>query len=148
MQSYQNILCATDFSAHSVAAVERAVDMAQRNDAHLTLLHVVEYFPEDRSNLQIAPEDADPATFRKEQAFKLLDELAQRLKFETAQKEVRFSSRSAKQEIVQFAMQQNIDLIVLSTHGHHGITGILGSTANGVLQSATCDVLAVRALES
>ncbi len=36
------------------------------------------------------------------------------------------------------------DLIVLGTHGRHGLGLILGSTANGVLHGASCDVLAVR----
>ena len=61
MERYQNILCATDFSNHCRAAAERAADMAARYGAQLTLLHVVEYFPVDRSNVEIAPENVDPA---------------------------------------------------------------------------------------
>ena len=36
------------------------------------------------------------------------------------------------------------DLIVVGSHGRHGLALLLGSTANGVLHGATCDVLAVR----
>ena len=36
------------------------------------------------------------------------------------------------------------DVIVVGSHGRHGIALLLGSTANGVLHGATTDVLAVR----
>jgi len=79
MERYQNILCATDFSNHCRAAAERAADMARRYGAQLTLLHVVEYFPEDRSNVEIAPENVDPAAYREEKARESIAELAQHL---------------------------------------------------------------------
>ena len=46
--------------------------------------------------------------------------------------------------ILDVAEQENVDLIVLGSHGRHGIKLLLGSTANGVLHHASCDVLAVR----
>lgn len=49
-----------------------------------------------------------------------------------------------KQEIVRIAEQENVDLIVVGSHGRHGLALLLGSTANGVLHYAKCDVLAVR----
>jgi universal stress protein A len=52
------------------------------------------------------------------------------------------------QEIVQIAKQEQIDLIVVGSHGRHGLALLLGSTANSILHHATCDVLAVRLLEN
>ena len=46
--------------------------------------------------------------------------------------------------IVEVAERENIDLIVLGSHGKHGVALLLGSTADGVLHHAKCDVLAVR----
>jgi universal stress protein A len=37
-----------------------------------------------------------------------------------------------------------MDLIIIGSHGRHGIRILLGSTANAILHSAKCDVLAVR----
>jgi universal stress protein A len=37
-----------------------------------------------------------------------------------------------------------MDLVVVGSHGRHGLSLLLGSTANGVLHGAGCDVLAVR----
>ena len=50
-------------------------------------------------------------------------------------------------DIVRMAEEQQIDLIIIGSHGRHGIRRLLGSTANGVLHHATCDVLAVRLTE-
>jgi universal stress protein A len=47
-------------------------------------------------------------------------------------------------EIRRKAEEISADVIVLGTHGRHGLGRMLGSTANGVLHGAPCDVLAVR----
>jgi universal stress protein A len=49
-----------------------------------------------------------------------------------------------RQEIHQLAKAQHCDLIVVGSHGRHGLALLLGSTANDVLHGAPCDVLAVR----
>jgi universal stress protein A len=51
---------------------------------------------------------------------------------------------SPKQEIIRIAEENAVDLIVVGSHGRHGLALLLGSTANGVLHHANCDVLAVR----
>lgn len=145
MERYHNILCATDFSEHCRAAADRAADTARLNGAKLTLLHIVEHFPEDRSNVEIAPEDVDPAAYREKRARAALAELAQELGCDDARQEVRFSTYSAEHEIVRFANERAADLIVIASHGRHGITSILGSTTYGVTHKAPCDVLTVRA---
>jgi universal stress protein A len=144
MENYKNILCAVDFSELSDAAALRAASLARQTGAHFTLLHVVEYFPENRSNEIIAPECTDPAEYRENEARKGLFEQANRLAYKEARLEVLFTPHSAWHEIISFAGANNIDLIVLGCHGHHGIARLVGSTANGVLNHAPCDVLAIR----
>ncbi|HEY9033027.1 MAG TPA: universal stress protein [Pseudomonadales bacterium] len=46
--------------------------------------------------------------------------------------------------ILQTAEKRGSDLIVLGSQSRRGLRALLGSTANSVLQRATCDVLAVR----
>lgn len=145
MEGYRNILCAIDFSPYSESAVERAVVLARSTGAQLTLLHVVEFFPEDRSNEQIAPEDTDPKHYRMSRARAELAEQARHLGEIEATQEVVVSEHSAKHEIVRFAEEGKMDLIVVASHGLHAISALLlGSTADGVLHTAPCDVLAVR----
>ena len=47
-------------------------------------------------------------------------------------------------EIHRLAQEKEIDLIIVGSHGRHGLALLLGSTANSVLHGANCDVLAVR----
>lgn len=145
MKAYRNILCATDFSDHCRAAAERAADLARAYGARLTLLHVVEHFPVDRSNVDIAPEDVDPAAYHEEKARAALASLAKELRFDKVGQEVRFSMESARNEILRYVEEHDTDLVVVASHGHHGITSILGSTTYGMTHRSPCDVLAVRA---
>jgi len=144
MKAYSHILCATDFSEYSELAVERAKDLGKQHHAKITLLHVVENFPEDRSNELIAPEDIDPASYREDQARARLSDLTKQFECADAELVVLFSSYSAGREIVRYATGCQADLIVVASHGHHGLAALLGSTANTVVQTATCDVLVVR----
>jgi universal stress protein A len=52
------------------------------------------------------------------------------------------------QEMHNLAKQTDIDLIVVGSHGRHGLALIFGSTSNSVLHGASCDVLAVRITDS
>jgi universal stress protein A len=51
------------------------------------------------------------------------------------------------QEMHNMAKNDEVDLIVVGSHGRHGLALIFGSTSNSVLHGASCDVLAVRISE-
>jgi universal stress protein A len=55
---------------------------------------------------------------------------------------------SPKVEIIRVAGEIHADLIVVGSHGRHGLGLLLGSTASSVIHHAACDVLAVRARET
>ena len=55
---------------------------------------------------------------------------------------------SPKTEILALAEDNNADLIVVGSHGRHGLGLLLGSTASSVLHHAKCDVMAVRLIDS
>jgi universal stress protein A len=144
MAIYKYVVCAVDFSPHSEIVATRAIELANQFGAQLTLLYVVENFPEDRSNEIIAPEHIDPAEYRKNIALQGLTELCERLQYREASYEILFSMHSAWHEIVRFTGENTVDLIVAGSHGSYGATSLLGSTANGVVNHAPCDVLVVR----
>lgn len=146
MGIYGHILCAVDFSRHSEVACVRAITLVKKFNGRLTLLHVIENFPEVRSNEIIAPEDIDPTTYRQSQAQKQLSDMGKQLQYEQATQQVVFTPYSAWHEIVHFSDDNQVDLIVLGSHGSFGITTLLGSTAHGVVNHAPCDVLTVRAI--
>ncbi len=143
MSLYKDILTSTDFSSTADKALVRANELAELTGAKLTILHVLEHFPEDIPNDTIAPENADPQRYYLESARKRLQESLNKLKITGAVSEILVSTHSAAKEIVHYASKNNIDLIVLAQHGSRGILSSLGSTTGNVLHNATMDVLSV-----
>lgn len=146
MESYRHVLCATDFSAGSARACGRAAALATCFEARLTLLHVVDHFPEDRSNQNIPPEDMDPQDYEEQEARRRLGELASGVAFKDAHLAVRFVSRSAWQEIADYAREAGADLLVLSEHVHGGLRALMPSTVGHLSVHPACDLLVVPAL--
>jgi nucleotide-binding universal stress UspA family protein len=142
MQDYHNILLATDFSETASLAARRAERIAVQNRAKLTLLHVIEHFPEDMPVDWIGPEDKDPKAYLQERAERELRSLAESLDSVKCSQQVVFSDRSARYEIVRYMQEHDFDLLVLGSRGRYG-KGLLGSTASGVAHSAGGDVLLV-----
>lgn len=145
MQDYKRIILATDFSKVSEVASAKAAKLAKRDGAELILLRVIEHFPQDQFNEWITPEGVAPKKYFEAQAKTGLQELARILDCETSRQEIILSADSASHEIIRFAKENKADLIVLGTHGHKEKDNlILGSTASGVVQGASCDVLIVK----
>lgn len=142
---YKHVLIATDLSEVAATGALRAADVARAFRARLTLLHVIENFPEDFPNDPIPPENVDPAQFFEQHARRCLRQLARRIDKPRAQIKVIFSTGSAAHMIGQFAREIDADLIVLASAGHHVAPALFRSTVAGVVNASGCDVLAVRA---
>lgn len=144
MSLYKNVLIAVDFSAATSRVIERGIGIADKMGAKLHFIHVVEYLPPvDFANDPIAIPDwyagEDEIVKRAEQS---LQQMLQENNLKDTQSLV--ITGAPKHEIVQYARDNHIDLIVIGAHGRHGIQRLLGSTANPVVHNAECDVLAVR----
>ncbi len=142
METYSHILFATDFSPESRAAAAKAVALSQLSGARLTLLHVVEYSALEYAGEIPIPENIDLDQRRIDAARVHIEDLARQLG--VAEAPCRVELGAPKHEIVRVAKETGVDLIVVGSHGRHGLQLLLGSTANGVLHMAACDVLAVR----
>lgn len=145
MDNYRHILCATDFSTASDLACARAATLSQCCDARLTLLHVVDKFPERRSNQVIAPEHVDPEQHRAEQARQHLSEQAARVGCETADLQVNFTTESAWREVVDYAQANQVDLVVLAEHEQSSLKALLPTGIERIPHQGVCDVLIVPA---
>ena len=144
MGIYKQILVATDFSDINKLAVKRASLLAKQDNCVLTLLNIIEHFPTDGGPLSSVfhyNAELDDSLTRHVHA--KLHELKQTLDYQNVKTEFRITSKSARHEILRFAKAHEVDLMVVAPHGQ-GIIGTLGSTAIGVLNNASCDVLAVR----
>lgn len=146
MTDYRKILLATDFSECSDQTADRALKIARGLGAEICLLHVLEPMPMlDSTYADVFPVDLGLTRQILELSKGRLEKLAERLNVPMDRQWVEIGSPKA--EIVRIAEEQHIDLIVLGTHGRHGLGILLGSTAASVIHHAGCDVLTVRLKE-
>jgi len=143
MANYKSILLAIDFSEFSAQTVARAALLAEKFGSQLAILHVVEPLPvTDPSYGAIFPLDFDLTGQMLESASERLEKIAENLAIPKDLQWIEVGNPKA--EIVRVANEKAIDLIVIGTHGRHGIGLLLGSTASSVIHHAACDVLTVR----
>jgi len=142
--AYEHLLAAVDFSPSTETMMQRAVDLVERYAARLSVIHVVEYLPVALDAELMLPPLAGIEEQLLDNARKRLEELTERLGVKQASRYVELGS--TKLEILRIAEARGVDLIVMGSHGRHGLARVLGSTASAVLQGAHCDVLAVRAV--
>lgn len=141
---YRQVLAAVDLAEEAERIVTRAARIASLHGAALTLLHVIDSFPVDRSNTMIVPEDQDPLEYQRAAALRHLESLADQAGVLQADRKVAVSARKASREIPAIAAERGVDLIVTGSHGPQGLGRLLGSTADGIVHRAPCDVLVVR----
>ena len=150
MSSYKNVLVAVDLSEESEQVVARARGIAGAEEGvSLSLIHVVkpiEHVYGGFGAVGLAGDfSAQMATLEQqaiEHAEKRLAEFGSQLGVPAERQHVAVGS--ASNEIHRVAKDDGTDLIVIGSHGRHGLGLLLGSTANAVLHGAGCDVLAVR----
>ena len=143
MAGYQHILLTTDFTKCSQWVAQRARDLANLYHARLSLLHVVDNLPiADSVYGPVIPFDVDITDQLVETARQRLHAMADELGIPSDSQSLEVGSPQL--EIIRVAEEREVDLIVVGSHGRHGLGLLLGSTANAVLHHAKCDVLAVR----
>lgn len=147
MQTIKRILYPTDFSAMSVLGYQYCLNLARELNARVDVLHVY------RIDLGVPVTDAIAYKMieeRKENAELKLGQFAhlQGLKKNEGAKEIEIHAYTSvglpEDEIVAFSKQNNIDLIVMPTHGEHNIIeSLFGSVTTEVAGKANCPVLIV-----
>ncbi|MGN5118071.1 universal stress protein [Aeromonas sp. 55A] len=142
MPSIKTLLCPVDFSQMSRAVLDYAVFMAQSHQAQLKLIHVVDQL-HGFDSYKILHMTAVEITHEMErQARTQLKELVATLPI-PATFDIRFGR--AADEIVIQAKEDEVELIVMGSHGRSGISHLLvGSVAESVVRHAPCPVLVVR----
>ncbi len=140
---WKKILVATDFSTHAEMALKRAVDIAAKHHAQLAVIHAVDdqvIYNDFYDSLEV-PDNFDLFQQRMDYAKDNMQALIDQLDLKNIQTEV--VPGRAKPAILNYAEAQDIDLIVMGTHGRKGLARLIGSTTNGVINAARCDVLSV-----
>jgi universal stress protein A len=140
----KRILVPTDFSDCARKALQYALPMARQFGAEIVLVHVVQvsYFPGGELGA------IDYALLEKELregGQKQLEEWIRREIGEDIPSRMLLLSGQPVREIAETARKEEVDLIILSTHGRTGFKHLLlGSTAENVVRYAPCPVLVVR----
>lgn len=141
MSQYQKILVAIDLSEDSTPVVERARALADASGAELHLIHVIEPLsfayggdiPMDFSGIQEEIHQQATQQMRRFAEKNNVDEQHQTIVLGKPEVEIHGAAK-----------ELGTDLVVIGSHGRHGLALLMGSTANGVMHGASCDVLAVR----
>lgn len=145
MVQMKKILVPVDFSDYSKHALKYAIEFAQQFNAEIILISVIEpmIYPADFSMGQVAiPATDQNLSERVEEELKNLDEteIAGKVKSQRVIK-----SGKPFYEINETAREEDVDLIIIATHGHTGVEHLLfGSTAEKVVRKAPCPVLSLR----
>lgn len=141
MKKYENILVALDLSDESSQVLARALKFKDAFNAKLSIVHVIEPLgyayggdiPMDLSSVQDQLES---------QAKNRLEAIGKEHGLDSNALMVLIGRPET--EIHRLAKEGDYGLVVVGSHGRHGIQLLLGSTANSILHGAQCDVLAVR----
>ncbi|HEX3726114.1 MAG TPA: universal stress protein [Pirellulales bacterium] len=146
MISIQRILVPTDFSEPSLAALKYGRAFAESFGATLRLLHVIEdslvSWPDEGAGI-VTPmttfEEIESEVRRRlESSLSPDDRLGIKVELITAR-------GAASNEIVAYALNEQIDLVIMGTHGRKPAAHLLmGSVAEKVVRKAPCPVLIVR----
>lgn len=143
MPKVKNILCPVDFSDCSALALDYALALAKRDQAAVTVMHVMPTMPAD-GVYPYAFEPILPTGESKEQALTQLGKFVHRARGEHVSTTVVLEDGDPVDEILAKAKSMDADLIVIGTHGRRGLARLLlGSVAERVLRSTDIAVLSV-----
>ena len=147
MLNVKSILYPTDFSTTAKQALNHALFLAEQFEAELHMLHAVILHEHDpRAPERRFPEPSDIL----QNLFEIADsEMAQIIEANQAKtfslKEAKVKGFSAGQVILEYAQENDMDLIVMGTHGRRGPARMfLGSVTEEVIRQADCPVLTLR----
>jgi universal stress protein A len=143
--AYQHVMAAVDLSEEADSVLTEAKRIAEDHGAKLSLVTVVKPLTQVYGGLDMAAYTQATVNFEREAQLQAKEQLAELgKKFGVAADATHAVIGGPAPQIVETAADQGADLIVIGSHGRHGLGLLLGSTANGVLHHAQCNVLTVR----
>jgi universal stress protein A len=145
MGNYHKVVVAVDLEDDCNEVVKKAMSLGFALE-DIALAHVFEPMPAPYASIipyapGLAASDDLDAQVKKSQTTKLHDVADE---FGVPHGQCLMLEGFAAKELKLYAAENDVDLIIIGSHGRHGLGLMLGSTANGVLHGAPCDVLAVR----
>jgi len=142
----KKVLAATDFSEVSRRAAREGLWIAQQASAEFHLLHLIDYQTDVPMNVVTQlPLDVPLRREVNELAHKNLERFVESLDTDPAKVHLHLSWGTPWQEVGRLTRNWNVDLLALGTVGRSGLKGVLlGNTAEKILSTCDCSVLAVK----
>ena len=142
---YKTILCPLDFSPASIRALEYALSLAQRADARLILMHVIEDVLSDAASQAMALANLSVSEYyqhlEKDAATRLKAVLPDDARL-WSRPEERVVKGRAYDEILKVVADERVDLVVMGVQGKGVVNRLVfGSTTHRVIREASCPVL-------
>jgi universal stress protein A len=134
---FRSMLVPVDFDDSAKPALDWAKNLAASSDATIHLMHVIAILlvPGEAANVVVAREDEVKAA---------LDKIAKE-QLSGTRHQIHVRTGDTARAVVEAAHEFGADLIVMPTHGRHGLSRFfLGSVAERVVREAPCPVLTVR----
>ena len=144
MSAYKHILVGLDLSTESQQVVNRVKFLFDNTNTKISICHILEPLAFTYGG-DIPVDLSDVQTQLQDQAKERLSALGAELNVSAEDQHVILGHPA--QEMHRMVKNFNMDLIVVGSHGRHGLSLIFGSTSSSVLHGAECDVLAVRIAE-
>lgn len=142
----RRILVATDFSPDSEQAIDAALDLCRGSDATVTLLHVCEPLPYSTPELSMYVPSPELMADICADARRKLDARRAGCAARGSTVDTALVTGAPAAEIVRYAADHQVDLIVVGSHGRRGFRRfVLGSVAEAVVRTADRPVLTVHA---
>ena len=144
MTIIKSILVPIDFSGASANALEMAIDMAQAFDAELTLLHAWELPVYPYMEFMLSSSELSSAIERG--ATQRLESTLQTVRARVPRSKSKLMMGVVWQKIIEAIDELKPDLVVMGTHGRHGVShALLGSVAEKIVRLSPVPVLTTRA---
>jgi len=143
--TFKRILCPIDFSPSALLALGFALDLARQADGRVTLLHAIEWLPEEEPRTSAHFNVPEYRSYMVQDARERL----RRLVAEESRTWVEIDDAvvfgRAHREVLRAAEAKSVDLIVMGAQGRGGMgLALFGSATQQVVRGAMCPVLTVR----
>ena len=143
--TYNDILVAVDRTDDAEQVIKAAQEFAEGKSLTISVVTVLWPMSDYYTSYYLPYDDGGGERIEKEaieRATAWLSDLVKRCGIDANALKVTVGRPAV--EIRRLAEELDVDLVVIGTHGRHGMGLMLGSTANAVLHGTQCSVLAVR----
>ena len=145
MFRFKRIMIPLDGSELAEAAVDPALAIAQSMDSEVVLFRVAQRIPRTQKLAEMPDvyDDVVAATYR--EAREYLEAIQKKVAYDKVSIEYRPASEGIARQILSYAASQQVDLIVMSSHGRSGVDlWVHGSVTRKVLTGCACSTLVIR----